>query len=361
MTLSFPETKLKSSRIVWIESLKGVTVLFVLIHHVTLASQSWLLTEHSTYLPYVILKLDNILSSCRMPAFFLCSGFVFAANVHKGTSWLINKRIMGASWVILAWTAISYMFELSGVQLIPWRDGFFSIRQAIWSPIGVLWFMYALMICSISSFFVGNLSAKNQILISLILSLLAAYLGGEIKAPQGIENTLNGLGTSGFFFFMTGAALGKVGVRTMVNQINFLKLSTLSVVAIMIHSAFGNENLLQELFGLRIPSTIIFIIIIALFTEKLAIFRKVFSFFGSISLQIFLTHQFIITLSLSFWENNFEGNSSIVTWTALVLLAIFGTLILQHFVYRLSGGLAFRPPKWFTAPMTKNTFGAQTS
>lgn len=72
-----------SSRVEWIETLKGITVLLVVMHHATLASQSLLLAGGGSSLPEGLLQFDKIMSNFRMPAFFLCSGLVLQAPFRK--------------------------------------------------------------------------------------------------------------------------------------------------------------------------------------------------------------------------------------------------------------------------------------
>lgn len=343
-----------SSRIEWIETLKGITVLLVVMHHATLASQSWFLAGGVSTLPEGLLQFDKIMSNFRMPAFFLCSGLVFASTMQKGTRWFIEKRILGASWIILVWTIAYYVYEISVIPLIPWNSEFLQTSQAIWAPAGHLWFMYALIICSLTSFIVQGLSCRNKILISLLLSLLATYLGSVAHAPIGIVVTLDGLGASGFFFFMTGAALGNTGVRMVENPRTLLMMSTLSVALIALYIAFGNKTWLQDLVGIRTPSTLIFVSFIFLASTNSVIFSRVFSSIGSISLRIFLVHQIPISLGLMLLMVFFSFDNPISFWLILVITGIVGSLILQKITYVLSGGLAYTPPNWLKFPTLKN-------
>lgn len=335
-----------NNRIVWIEALKGITICLVVIHHVTFTAQFWLWSEHRVGLPEHIIFFDRLLSNCRMPAFFFCSGLVLSKNVHKGHTWIINKRILGAAWIIGVWTLLSYLFETSELNLVPWDVEQVRLIHAIWTPFGILWFMYAIMICTIASYFMRNLRARNQILISLLLTVLAAYLGNRFEIPIGLEQLLGGLAASGFFFFIAGSAIGSTTVRTLEDKWASVLLVLLSIMTACFYYKEDTQNLILDLLFLKIPSTIVFIYAIRLLIDRTKLLGDLFSAIGSRSLSIFVTHQFVIAIALAIWTAHVDEAHPRTMWFFLVLFTAGGTFVARRYIHRLTGGLAYEPPKW---------------
>lgn len=328
--------------------MKGITICLVVIHHVTFSTQFWLWSEHGASLPEYILIFNQFLSNCRMPAFFFCSGLVFSMNIRRGRSWVINKRILGATWIIVVWTFLSYLFEMTGLDLVPWNSEQVRFIHAVWSPFGVLWFMYAIMICTIISYLLRNFDARNQILISLILTVLAAYLRNLVEITEGLQELLGGLAASGFFFFIAGSALGSNAIRIIEDKRSSLLLVFFSVFLLFVFCKMESENLVLDLFCVRIPSTIVLICTTRIVVDRLKLMSELFSLLGSRSLSIFVTHQFVIAVALAMWIEYVDEAYPRSMWLVLGLFTAGGTFLAQRYVHRLTGGLAYEPPKWLS-------------
>jgi uncharacterized membrane protein YcfT len=335
-----------NSRIGWIEALKGITICLVVLHHVTFTAQHWLLTEHGAQLPRYMLIIDQFLSNCRMPAFFFCSGLVFSKNIYRGRSWIINKRIIGAAWIIVVWTGLSYIFEMTGLELVPWQAEQVLLIYAFWSPFGVLWFMYAIMICTIASYLLRSFSVRNQLLIALILSICAAYSGNALENPEGLKNLLDGLGASGFFFFIAGSALGSHAIRVIEDNLVSGLFILFCIPIILLYYKIGDESWILDLFGVRIPSTIVLICSVRFLVDRLKPFKNFLSLLGARSLSIFVTHQFVIALVLAMWTEYVGEAYPRPIWLFLAVLTAGGTFVAQKYIHRMTGGLAYQPPEW---------------
>ena len=343
-----------SGRIGWIETLKGITICLVVIHHVTLTTQHFLLNEHGTSLPEGILTLDQFLSYCRMPAFFFCAGLVFSRNIHKGRAWLINRRVLGAGWIIIVWTSLSYLFHMSGLKLIPWSDEKIHLFRALWSPFGVLWFMHAIMICTITSFLLRNLSVKNQILVAVTLTIFTAHLSHYLSPTYGLRVMLDGLAASGFLFFIAGSALGSNATRIIEDDRHVVFLFIFFILLIYLYLEVDRRSYFLDLLFLRIPITFVFICFVRGLFDRFQQFGLFFSRLGARSLRIFVTHQFVIATALAIWVDHIDEAFPRSMWLMLILFTAGGTFVTQKSVYRLTGGLAYEPPRWLALGRSAN-------
>lgn len=336
-----------AGRVGWIEAMKGLTICLVLLHHVTLTSWTWLASQ-DLHLPGPVLFFDYLVGHCRMPAFFFCAGLVFAMTRDRGTAWLLDKRVLGAGWIILIWTGASYLAEGAGLALAPWDPEVVRAAHALWSPFGVLWFMYAMMICTLLALGLRGLAPWSQVLIALTLSILVTLAARNLPLTAGLRTLLGGLGASGFLFFIAGAALGPPALSRFTRGRSAVLLMAASLPPVLLYLSLGRDELLLDLLLMRVPSTLLLICGTRLLVEHCAPLGRALQQLGRVSLRIFLVHPFALALAMALWADQTRQADAMTTWLALLGLTAGGTFYLQGVFDRLSGGLAYRPPAWLS-------------
>lgn len=296
------EAKLHS-RIIWIDTLKGITVLLVAIHHALLAAIA--VDGTSTHILFITVdKVNYLLGHARMPAFFLAAGLVVASKRGSKGTWFLKKRLPFMLWIIVLWTLISFSVENFGIHLYPWSEyPSFKNGYSFPSPFGNLWFIYALLFLSLIAVLTNNMNVRKQVLISCSLSVAGHLYLKNFHFDLEINTILvSNLIYKGIPFFMAGFVFNRKLVSLFETPKLLLLISFFMLLTLAVVFSFNPALKGYSLFALRyIPSTLLFIGAVLLLT-KMNIITKAFKCVGKLSLEVFLLHQFFIALFYSFYS-----------------------------------------------------------
>lgn len=205
-----------NSRILWLDSLRGVTVLLVVLHHSFQTTIPWMNQFGTTQVHWIMMFQNDAFSHIRMPAFFLCSGALFAVAMRKGWNWFLRVRVLFALWVIVLWTLLFNLLEAEGFNLFPAsqkRAGGAAWETFLWQPYHHLWFIYAIAILGAFAMAVRNLALPVQLLVTCAVIGLLVEVTRAVDFPYGVHLLLTSLWRYGFPFFMSGILLGRY-IRT---------------------------------------------------------------------------------------------------------------------------------------------------
>ncbi|MDB6455114.1 acyltransferase family protein [Falsirhodobacter sp. 20TX0035] len=287
-----------SRRESWLDILRGVTITLVIFHHCYLTTAA-MLTEAGSGLHLPWYSVDRMLGMVRMPAFFLCSGILFSTVASRGWSWFLRKRLAWTIWIAMVWGWIAACVLVLGVDLYPWgTPGQIRLSQwALITPIGNMWFIYAIAILAAWSMVLVNTGKAASFILSIVLAVTALLLYRYTELPAGIDNLVLNLGYRGFVFFSMGFVFAKTLLKTRkIRGIHASLALAVWTVCYFIHSqATGPHDLLRLL--LSIPATLSVVYALRYLVIKCPQIWRPFELLGRRSLELFLTHQFIIALT----------------------------------------------------------------
>ena len=249
-----------NKRIVWVDVLKGVTVLLVAVHHALLSFTA--LYGTSTHILFTLIdKANYILGFARIPAFFLAAGLVMASIKGSKSKWFLTKRLPLMLWVIILWTSISLVFEMIGFNLYPWSNyPSFPNGYIFPVPFGNLWFVYALLILSAYAALISKLPTPLQIVITLSSSFAMHLLLKLYHFDSEISNMLfYNLAYQGLPFFVAGFLFKDFIVKVLNRSKKVLVVMIMSFLFMLVfkNNAIDTEGYLVLLFK-YIPMTLIF-------------------------------------------------------------------------------------------------------
>ncbi|MBZ8177683.1 acyltransferase family protein [Corynebacterium poyangense] len=140
----------RSQRVQWVDIAKGLCILLIVVHHVSMYPFS----------SEILLELQASVSAIRVPLFFFCSG-LFATRLLSGSlTWLWQKRIWPWLFPFTLWTFIYHMgiHQMSPADTVP----------MLVHPESFLWFLQALILYSILTWLTRFIPRVLVFLISLL-------------------------------------------------------------------------------------------------------------------------------------------------------------------------------------------------
>ena len=264
---------MKNNRIEWIDFLRGVVILLVVIGHINsglMGSESF--QTHEEILSY----LHNFFRSFRMPIFFVISGFLYATKINHSFGELKNslkKKLiaLGIPYIVfsvLIWW-LKYFMGDNVNRILTWSDLYLlPIR-----PFGRFWFLYVLfLIYAIVE--ILDYIFKNNFIVFIIL-LCATICGWYFCSDIFIvDKTLSMI----LYFYLaklmrinidfvkskvfialgilTFIILQIIGIDNSHKGIDFVVAISISLSAIVLCSRIKNENKIFKYFSLIGKSTL---------------------------------------------------------------------------------------------------------
>lgn len=136
----------KNKRILWLDALKGFTIIFVIIGHVLLGY-----TNNNAFplQQQLMLKINYWIYSWHMPLFMVLSGFAFKIAYLKENN-LDKKRI---NRQLLNLLLIFFVFQLGLCSLqiifsnfIDGKMNFYKLILNLFIPNNIMWYVWVLLI-----------------------------------------------------------------------------------------------------------------------------------------------------------------------------------------------------------------------
>lgn len=183
------------SRLEWVDVAKGMTILLVVVHHVTL------FLAPLGLVPPVLAQLNLALTSLRMPLFFLLSGLFFGATLAGGWRRLWHKRVALFLYLYVLWASVQFgVLALLPPEVVSQEvaqdPGEFARMLLVPSP--AMWFLYALAVFSV----LARLARPVPPVVQLVLSgVFCALIGsGLVQFESGTWTVM----ARYLFFFLLG-------------------------------------------------------------------------------------------------------------------------------------------------------------
>lgn len=177
------------ARISWIDAVKGLTIILVVMKHATYGDAVAL---HA--MPYLFHFLCDFTIPFRMPLFFLVAGLFAQKALHSSSRDFIDSKLLHFGYFYLLWSLIQIGIKIAmpgeGIWAVGWKD----LLLIPLEPFGLLWFIYALAI-----FFVLMRLARDlpkPVMLGLALVLYFTKLNTGWTMPDEFARR--------FIFFVSG-------------------------------------------------------------------------------------------------------------------------------------------------------------
>lgn len=222
-------------RMHWLDIAKGIAIIAVTMGHVVASYQNSGLLLNATGLNFIY----SFIESFQMPLFFTISGYLFQVSdkpntniksriIRKVSSYGLPYIIFSVGFWFLKAVTSSYVntkLDISDLILIPLY------------PINFMWFIYALLVCTIIGILLNSLSINKKLILisSFILMQILPYI-----SKLSVLNEINFVGTifyqvlNWFFYFYIGAYAGTSFMQWLKKTEKNKKLFILNGVAMTV-------------------------------------------------------------------------------------------------------------------------------
>lgn len=179
--LSLSETDtIRRSRLEWVDLVKSVSVLLVVLMHFVLT----LLDVTGTPVTEFWRGFIAVLEPLRMPTFFVVSGMLAAGAVRR--DWRSSRRrTLGTTYLYVLWSAILFLTVAATTWGTTFTGSFTSFLGGLLFPADGYWFLYALILYFVIAKLARNWPAWILVGSAAVLSLFRAQTVDTVNTVLG--------------------------------------------------------------------------------------------------------------------------------------------------------------------------------
>ena len=288
-----------NKRIYDYDFVKGILITLMVIFHLTLTSQSFLIVKEWIYV-------------FHMSGFLVLSGYFFNDDKSK-----FLKTFTGILWPYLIFNTL-YMVGLSVMQnYLPTNNsvepGLLPIlTQVLIKPAGTYWYLHTMAICMLGTFVASRLrcSLFNQLLIAMTSLFIVSLL-------------VEGFSFIHVIYFMIGYVLRKSGtdMRTIIRP------SLLSIIPIVLITIFCADLARHTLSGIALTLVMLSFLLAIYKYLPIALLRNLFVWIGRNSIAIVLFSP-VFTIATKLFAPLFAFDITQTLWSVVsTIFVIMATLL----------------------------------
>lgn len=161
----------RGARVDWVDTAKGVCIVFVVMMHATLGVG--LETGREGYMHWVVAFAKPF----RMPDFFLISGLFLSRVIDRDWRGYADKRVLHFLYFYVLWLVIQSLFkygQLSGGDPATFVR---HLLHGLYEPFSTLWFVYLLAVFSIVTKVLRPVPAPVLLAAAVALQILPVSTG----------------------------------------------------------------------------------------------------------------------------------------------------------------------------------------
>ena len=346
----------------WVDVVKGLAILFVVIGHVvTSYRNSRLLTEAKAFN-----FICDFLYAFHMPLFFVISGYLSGRSQKTRAIKIaiVRKCITyGVPYIVFSVLAVSLNFVASAV--VNTQLSIKDLLLIVVYPISSLWFIYALLIISVIQLLLGGFLGKRKatyilLTVSLLVKIAAHLVSGlEMVKGSGFSQCILFDAGKYWFWYVLGENMApafSMERRQMLGKIPGWICAAVTVVYAGIVYALQNANIyISESVVLNVMCSSAGVLLCCIWAIKISQSRTL-EYLGKQTFPIYLIHGYVISFGRIVLSK--LHIPLLLGFTPLVFCTILGT-VLPLVVYEISARIpgldfVFYPGKYLLSDRTKH-------
>lgn len=186
------------TRLAWVDTGRGIAITLVVLFH----TRNWIAGTGVDVGFWT--DLNTVLSSMRMPFFFVLSGLFAAKWLTASWGSLLRTKVLLFGWVLVVWSVIGIIVQVTGLYVAGKPVGITSaIRDLVLTPIlplYELWFVWALGLFFVLAKLLRGVPALAQLIVAGLISAVGLTLWSTLTT--GLTGS-----AKFFFFFLCGLYL----------------------------------------------------------------------------------------------------------------------------------------------------------
>ena len=317
-------------RMKWIDTTKGIAIIFVVIGHVVSSYHS-----SGMYIDSPLFQFSHDFAySFHMPLFMLLSGLLFSYSHITDKSASIKQKILNYGIPYVFFSFLWWGFKMILASHANTALSFDDLFRIPLYPISFMWYIYALLWMQIIQIALENLGRKTQIVhvvVAFSLLIAARYLK-EILISIAFEDLIICDIFNFYVYFLIGVYFGKDAIAFLEKHSMKLAVLFSGVILIgyniMLYFDVVNDGAIVKFVIALIGS--IFIIAIGHLVEN----NRCLNYLGRESLAIYVLHGLAIAGTRSIITRMWHW-SDIGGLIPMVLCTFFG-IVLPLVAYELS-------------------------
>lgn len=167
--------QLESGRIAWVDCLKGLCILLVVMLHAVFGvekaagAEGWMHAFVTTVQPI------------RMPAFFLASGLFLMRSIDAPAVRFADRKILHFAYFYVLWLTIQFAFKAPGMAQETGITGALgAYALAYIQPFGTLWFIYILPVFFLVARLSRPVAVPVMLTVAVLLQILPIHTGALV-------------------------------------------------------------------------------------------------------------------------------------------------------------------------------------
>ena len=171
------EKKLES-RNLYIDEVRGIAVILMVVGHCIQYGSGNLFLEQQLYFENWAFRA---IYSFHMPLFTMIAGYFLAISLQKRSSCKVFKsRMFSIGIPILSWGTINYIILILNQNIDVGLSNI--IKQVFWNYLGTLWFLWALLCCTLVTIAIHKF-CKGSLIAFVIIFFVSFFLPDKYNIP----------------------------------------------------------------------------------------------------------------------------------------------------------------------------------
>lgn len=287
--------QIEKSRVYWLDSLRGLAIIAVVIGHINIGLMQGELTKEN---PEFFRFLHTLLYLVHMPLFAFLFGLNIPSAWEKRQSWgYVWRRILLFFYLYLVWTGIQGTFEVLGARFSNGDTKWSDVVNIVY-PLAHLWYLPWMIIVYILLIFFKPWGSPSQAIFIVGIFSILSWISWGNDSPEFYRR-----GISIAIFATLGAIIGTRRIRNLgtSNTNILLPLALVTSVLFVVLIIRSNHLTIPTLedFDITLSSKVLGILascigVTALFLWAALLGKHIRMVFleviGIYSLQIYLMH-----------------------------------------------------------------------
>ncbi len=335
-------TQLAKPRVDWVDAVKGLTIILVVMKHTTFGTAAAIGET-----PYWFNLLCEWTIPFRMPLFFLVAGLFAQKALRAPLRPFIDSKILHFLYFYLLWSVIQIGIKIALPHEGAWEVTYKDLLLIPLEPFGLLWFIYALAVFFAFMRFARDVRPAIVIFFATALYFTRLHTGWTIPDETAQRFIYFVLGVYGAPYVFAMADWAIAHARPAIAS----GVGLLALVALIAFTPALDWRVLE--FAAAIFGAAGAIMLVALAAARG--FAKPLAFVGSRSLYVFLAFFLPMAVTRVLEIRLGFHNPDLMTLGELVM-AVTMPLLVQHLLKETPLRFLFERPdalKLKTAPATK--------